>query len=176
MASLLDGYTVTNFYGTTVLQSYANQPALAITHVNDVRNISTGAGTHIAYIDTGSRLLSSGDCALARPGRGRSVQQQRIRTRWSFTANGVITGSTDGVSFRSALLSLAGSIHGSLLTAETPLVLFRWISDTAHWLPVSCTLSRREPGLSRSKPSTLMEIRQRLTASFRQSIALETWV
>src|SRR5215813_11721760 len=35
MASLLDGYTVTNFYGTTVLQSYANQPALAITHVND---------------------------------------------------------------------------------------------------------------------------------------------
>jgi len=54
MASLLDGYTVTNFYGTTVLQSYANQAALAITHVNDVRNISTGAGTHIAFIDTGA--------------------------------------------------------------------------------------------------------------------------
>jgi hypothetical protein len=54
MASLLDGYTLTNFYGTTVLQSYASQAALGITHVNDVRNISTGAGTHIAYIDTGA--------------------------------------------------------------------------------------------------------------------------
>jgi subtilisin family serine protease len=53
MASLLDGQTMTTFYGTTVLRSYVNQPAVAITHVSDVRNLSTGAGTHIAYIDTG---------------------------------------------------------------------------------------------------------------------------
>jgi subtilisin family serine protease len=52
-ASQLDGQTLTTFYGTTVLQSYINQPALGITHVNDVRRISTGAGTRIAYIDTG---------------------------------------------------------------------------------------------------------------------------
>lgn len=53
LASLLDGQTLTSFYGSTVLQSYVNQPALALTHVSDVRNISTGAGTRIAYIDTG---------------------------------------------------------------------------------------------------------------------------
>jgi subtilisin family serine protease len=53
MAVLLDGTTLTTFYGTTVLRSYVNQPALSITHVSDVRKMSTGAGTHIAYIDTG---------------------------------------------------------------------------------------------------------------------------
>jgi subtilisin family serine protease len=53
MAVLLDGTTLTTFYGTTVLKSYVNQPALRLTHVSDVRRISTGAGTHIAYIDTG---------------------------------------------------------------------------------------------------------------------------
>jgi len=52
-AELLDGHTLTTFYGTNVLKSYADQPALAITHVNDVRNISTGAATRVAYIDTG---------------------------------------------------------------------------------------------------------------------------
>lgn len=53
MASLLDGQTLTTFYGSTVLQSYVNQPALTITGVNSAWNTSTGAGTHIAYIDTG---------------------------------------------------------------------------------------------------------------------------
>jgi subtilisin family serine protease len=53
MAVLLDGTTLTTFYGTTVLRSYVNQPALNITRVSDVRRISTGVGTHIAYIDTG---------------------------------------------------------------------------------------------------------------------------
>jgi subtilisin family serine protease len=53
MASLLDGQTLTTFYGTTVLQSYVNQPAVTITHVDQARSVSTGAGTHIAYIDTG---------------------------------------------------------------------------------------------------------------------------
>ena len=52
-ASLLDGQTMTTFYGSTVLQAYVNQRAVAITHVSDVRNMSTGAGTRIAYIDTG---------------------------------------------------------------------------------------------------------------------------
>ena len=53
MASLLDGQTLTTFYGCTVLQAYVNQPAVAITRVSEVRNLSTGAGTRIAYIDTG---------------------------------------------------------------------------------------------------------------------------
>jgi thermitase len=53
MASLLDGHTLDTFYGTNVLRSYIDQPALRLTRVNDVRDISTGAGTRVAYIDTG---------------------------------------------------------------------------------------------------------------------------
>src|SRR5215471_1556712 len=53
IASQIDGQTMTTFYGSTVLQAYVNQRAVAITHVSDVRNMSTGAGTRIAYIDTG---------------------------------------------------------------------------------------------------------------------------
>ncbi len=51
--SLLDGHTLTTFFGTVVLKSYVDQPALALTRVNDVRSISTGAATRVAYIDTG---------------------------------------------------------------------------------------------------------------------------
>jgi len=53
MASLLDGHTLTTFFGTNVLEAYVDQPALTLTHVSDVRSISTGAGTRVAYIDTG---------------------------------------------------------------------------------------------------------------------------
>jgi len=53
MAELLDGHTLTAFYGTNVLKAYVDQPALNITHVSDVRSVSTGAGTRVAYIDTG---------------------------------------------------------------------------------------------------------------------------
>src|SRR5260370_10674650 len=53
MASLLDGHTLDTFYGTNVLRSYIDQPALSLAHVSDVRNISTGTGTRVAYIDTG---------------------------------------------------------------------------------------------------------------------------
>jgi subtilisin family serine protease len=52
-ASLLDGHTMTTFYGTNVLMAYVNQPALTITQVSNVRSLSTGAATHVAYIDTG---------------------------------------------------------------------------------------------------------------------------
>src|SRR5215467_3472511 len=52
-ASLIDGQTMTTFYGSTVLQAYVHQKAVAMTHVDGVRNMSTGAGTRIAYIDTG---------------------------------------------------------------------------------------------------------------------------
>src|SRR5262249_42558487 len=48
----LDDHTLTTFYGTNVLKSYVNQPALTLTRVDAVRGISTGAGTRIAYIDT----------------------------------------------------------------------------------------------------------------------------
>lgn len=53
MASLLDGETRTTFNGTNVLKAYVEQPALQLTRVNDVRSLSTGAATRIAYIDTG---------------------------------------------------------------------------------------------------------------------------
>jgi subtilisin family serine protease len=53
MAALLDGQTRTNFYGTEVLKAYVDQPALQIIGVGNARNISTGTGTQIAYIDTG---------------------------------------------------------------------------------------------------------------------------
>jgi len=53
MASLLDGSTLSTFYGTTVLQAYVDQPAVRITQLNKARSLSTGAGTRVAYIDTG---------------------------------------------------------------------------------------------------------------------------
>jgi subtilisin family serine protease len=53
MTGLLDGNTLTTFYGTSVLKSYVEQPALTIAHVDEVRSLSTGAGTRVAYIDTG---------------------------------------------------------------------------------------------------------------------------
>lgn len=53
MASLLDGHTLTTFYGTSVLKSYIDQPALTLTGVNEARSLSTGAATRVAYIDTG---------------------------------------------------------------------------------------------------------------------------
>jgi subtilisin family serine protease len=53
IASLIDGHTLTTFYGTSVLKSYVDQPALTLQHVNEARSLSTGAGTRVAYIDTG---------------------------------------------------------------------------------------------------------------------------
>jgi len=53
MASLLDGRSLTSFYGTTVLRSYIAQPPLTLARATDIRDISTGAGTRVAYIDTG---------------------------------------------------------------------------------------------------------------------------
>jgi subtilisin family serine protease len=52
-AASLDNHTLTTFFGTSVLNAYVNQPALALVHANDVRGMSTGAGTRVAYIDTG---------------------------------------------------------------------------------------------------------------------------
>jgi len=53
MAALLDGQTITNFYGDDVLKAYVDQTALQIIGAPQVRNISAGAGTRIAFIDTG---------------------------------------------------------------------------------------------------------------------------
>jgi subtilisin family serine protease len=53
MASLLDGQSLTTFYGTTVLNSYVHQPAVQITQLDGTRSLSTGAATRVAYIDTG---------------------------------------------------------------------------------------------------------------------------
>src|SRR5262249_624442 len=53
MAALLDGQTITNFYGSDVLKTYVDQTALQTIGAPAVRNISGGAGTRIAFIDTG---------------------------------------------------------------------------------------------------------------------------
>lgn len=53
MDMLLDGRDLTTFFGTYVIKAYANQQALALVRANAVRGISTGAGTRVAYIDTG---------------------------------------------------------------------------------------------------------------------------
>jgi len=42
-----------NFYGTDVLNAYVNQTALQIIRLKETRSITTGAGTRVAYIDTG---------------------------------------------------------------------------------------------------------------------------
>jgi len=51
--SAIDRETLTTFFGTTVLKSYVDQPAVYITELINARNISTGAATKVAYIDTG---------------------------------------------------------------------------------------------------------------------------
>jgi subtilisin family serine protease len=53
MMALLDGETMTSFNGATVLKAYAEQPALKVIGADQVRKISTGAGTRVVYIDTG---------------------------------------------------------------------------------------------------------------------------
>ncbi len=53
MAALLDGTTITNFYGTDVLRAYVDQTALQIIGAAKTRSFSTGTGTRIAFIDTG---------------------------------------------------------------------------------------------------------------------------
>ena len=51
--SLFGEKTPTDFYGTEVIEGYANQPALDIIHASEIRSVSTGAGTRVAFIDTG---------------------------------------------------------------------------------------------------------------------------
>ena len=51
--SLFGEKTPTDFYGTEVIEGYANQPALDVIHASDIRSVSTGAGTRVAFIDTG---------------------------------------------------------------------------------------------------------------------------
>ena len=53
MMALLDGQTMTSFNGTTVLKAYAEQRAMTVIGADQVRKISTGVGTRVAYIDTG---------------------------------------------------------------------------------------------------------------------------
>jgi subtilisin family serine protease len=53
MATLLDGRTLTTFNGSTVLKAYVDQPAVRLARIDEVRSISTGAGTRVGYIDTG---------------------------------------------------------------------------------------------------------------------------
>ena len=48
-----DAPAMTEFFGTTVRDAYANQPAMDIVRVSDIRHLTTGAGTRIAFIDTG---------------------------------------------------------------------------------------------------------------------------
>lgn len=77
---LLDGdRTRTNFYGTSVLKKYVDQPALILTQANEVRGISTGAATKVAFIDTGVDTEHAALRPWLDPGvdlvRGRSVSE-----------------------------------------------------------------------------------------------------
>ena len=51
--SLFGDDSLTDFYGTDVREAYAYQPALDVVHASDVRDVTTGAGARIAFIDTG---------------------------------------------------------------------------------------------------------------------------
>ena len=53
MMSLSGDHPKTSFFGTEVLEAYADQEALDLIHAPDVRHLATGAGTRIAFIDTG---------------------------------------------------------------------------------------------------------------------------
>ena len=46
--SLFGEHSYTSFFGTEVLEDYANQGALDLIHVSDIRHLTTGAGTRIA--------------------------------------------------------------------------------------------------------------------------------
>jgi subtilisin family serine protease len=48
-----DVQTMTTLNGAPVLQVYAQQPAVQLIHLDQAQTISTGAGTRIAFIDTG---------------------------------------------------------------------------------------------------------------------------
>ena len=51
--SLFGEHSKASFFGTEVLEAYAHQEALDLIHASDVRSLTTGAGTRIAFIDTG---------------------------------------------------------------------------------------------------------------------------
>ncbi len=54
--SLFGEGSPTDFFGTEVPEHYAEQIALDVIHASDTRDITTGAGTRIAFIDTGVDL------------------------------------------------------------------------------------------------------------------------
>ncbi len=51
--SLFSSYGWEEFYGTWVLKDYMDQEALHMIDADDVRDLTTGAGARIAFIDTG---------------------------------------------------------------------------------------------------------------------------
>ncbi len=53
LVSMLDGRTMTNFNGSTVLKSYAEQGAVKVIKADLARKLSTGAGTRVGFMDTG---------------------------------------------------------------------------------------------------------------------------
>jgi subtilisin family serine protease len=53
MAAMLDDRNFVSFNGAIVPAAYINQPAVARIALNEVRSVKTGAGTRVAYIDTG---------------------------------------------------------------------------------------------------------------------------
>ena len=52
--SLFSEKEITDFYGSEVIEGYASQNALDVIHATDVRSVTTGAGTRVAFIDTGA--------------------------------------------------------------------------------------------------------------------------
>ncbi len=52
--ALFGDHPVADFFGTEVLEAYSQQDALDLIRVSDIRHLATGAGTRIAFIDTGA--------------------------------------------------------------------------------------------------------------------------
>ena len=52
--ALFGDHPVADFFGTEVLEAYSQQEALDLIRISDIRHLVTGAGTRIAFIDTGA--------------------------------------------------------------------------------------------------------------------------
>ena len=81
--SLFGDDSLTNFYGTDVREAYAYQPALDVVRVSDIRNIATGAGARIAFIDTGVDPHHPALGALGGTRGGSAGDGFRIGIQWS---------------------------------------------------------------------------------------------
>jgi subtilisin family serine protease len=172
----LDDHTLTTFFGTNVLKAYVIQPALALVHANDVRGISTGAGTRVAYIDTGVDPYHPALLPWLDPGvdllNNRSASEfdglsdagasllddagaSLLDIRFSFILDdagaSLLDGGYNGVSFPSALghgTLVAGAIHAVAPNATLiPIKAFDPWGQTTMFLIIQGVYYARDRGV-----------------------------